>query len=333
MTTSTMKFSLTKDQSNDTAPFVLKDHWAGELPEAAKEILDIWEYPEVYAEFQADLPRGMLLYGPPGTGKTHFARVLAKMVNCSFLYAAASQFDEIYVGKGAQRVRNLFAEAQSLCEYSMVEKLNARLQQVELPQKKAIIFIDELDSIGTRHSRTGVNSTGHATISQLLTLMDGLLSNNNIFVIGATNHLNEIDPALRRSGRFDRVVLMPLPDLKSRIDIITFYLKSKPGFQSLSDSGLINRYGVLTRGFTAADIKTFAKEAAVKSLKEKVIQRREERQRSNANLPGGETPVSEVDSVVTNLHLKGAFDTMCIKITKERKDFKPMTEAMLQDVD
>ncbi len=125
---------------------------------------------------------------------------------------------------------------------------------------RAIIFIDELDSIGTRNNFQGINTSNHATVSQLLTCLDGLTSRENIFVIGATNSLDTIDPALRRSGRFDRAIEMPLPNKASRLDLITFYLQDRPGVQQLIEQGVLEEFSELTKGFSAADLKNFTSE-------------------------------------------------------------------------
>ena len=142
-----------------------------------------------------------------------------------------------------------------------------------------VIFIDELDSIGTRNNLHGLNSSNHATVSQLLTCLDGLntayaflisavffcafsnvLLRHNIFVIAATNNLESIDPALRRSGRFDRAIEMPLPDERSRLDMITFHLNSRPGVDELAEKGIFKKFAELTKGFSSADLKNFATE-------------------------------------------------------------------------
>jgi cell division protease FtsH len=237
LTKDNMTFQLS-DRPSTPDQFNLKDYWAGDIPKNAEEILDIFNFPHIFQHFGSEVPRGILLYGKPGTGKTHFARIISGLTGSAFYYASASQFDELFVGKGAQRVRNLFENASQNVKYSLNDVIKSKFTGKKLPQKKSVIFIDELDAIGSRKNILG-HSSHHATISQLLTCLDGISDRGLIFVIGATNNIDLIDPALRRSGRFDRIIEMPLPNLKSRIDLITFYLKGKPGFDNLLKEGII----------------------------------------------------------------------------------------------
>jgi cell division protease FtsH len=152
-----------------------------------------------------------LLHGPPGTGKTYFAKIIATITHSAFLYASAAQFDEILVGRGAQRIRNLFDDAKSRAQGSGSGGMFSRLwnkvtgkKESETKSQTVILFIDEIDAIGSRKDPLGMKDT--QTVSQLLTCMDGLLENHNVLVLAATNNLNHVDPALLRSGRFDRIV-------------------------------------------------------------------------------------------------------------------------------
>jgi len=299
-----MRFLLKKDSLNQE-PFNITDHWVSDMPEQAQEILDIFNHPDVFEHFNSVVPRGILLHGKPGTGKTHFARMIAALTQSAFFYASASQFDEVFVGKGAQRIRNLFEEAQLATEYSILEKFISKFSREKLPSKRVVIFIDELDAIGSRNSLGVPSSSNHATVSQLLTCLDGLEQRGNIFVIAATNNLGQIDPAIRRSGRFDRVIEMHLPNAKSRLSLLKFYLKDRPGISELNQAGILKEYANLTEGFSSADIKTLANEITMQAVKKTL-----ETKKRNPN--------SEViECVITLQNFKTAFSSLKEKVQKE----------------
>eukprot|EP01121_Diplochlamys_sp_Union-15-3_P007656 TRINITY_DN1961_c0_g1_i1.p1 TRINITY_DN1961_c0_g1~~TRINITY_DN1961_c0_g1_i1.p1 ORF type:complete len:353 (+),score=42.07 TRINITY_DN1961_c0_g1_i1:69-1127(+) len=290
---------------------ILNQYWAGELPTQAKDILQIIQYPEVYSKFGSQAPRGVLLHGLPGTGKTYFALLLAKMSESHFLYASASEFEEIFVGRGAQRVRNLFAEANNLLGNKtgfFARIWNSVRKKRSL--SRVIIFIDELDSIGNRNGF--MNYSGHSTVSQLLTCMDGLLSNHNIFVIAATNNLTQLDPALLRSGRFDRIIEMPLPSLKSRREIIEFYIDPKLFSWSEEDLDL---FAKLTQGFNNADLKNLVNEAKLQASREHIA----DIERDHKS--------SEREPIITIVHFIRAFKALYVKIRTE----KPPRSGLLDD--
>lgn len=158
-----------------------------------------------YTSKGAKLYKGVLLAGPPGTGKTLLARAIAGEASVNFIYCTGSNFDEMYVGMGAKRVRELFAEARK-----------------NIP---CIIFIDEIDSLMSKSRRFGSeHSSSRATINQFLAEMDGFDQYENIVVIGATNHEDDLDPAAVRPGRFDKKIHVPLPDVKGREEIFQLYL-------------------------------------------------------------------------------------------------------------
>lgn len=161
--------------------------------------------PDRYTESGAKLHKGVLLYGKPGTGKTLLARAIAGESGTSFIYCTGSHFDEMFVGVGAKRVRELFQEAKN--------------------NKPCIIFIDEIDTLLSKSRRfSSEHSSSRATINQLLAEMDGFEKNEQIIVIGATNHEDVLDPAAVRPGRFDKKIHVPLPDINGRSDIFTLYL-------------------------------------------------------------------------------------------------------------
>ncbi len=219
-----------------------------EVKEELEEIVDFLKYPTKYKQYGISLPKGVLLIGPPGVGKTLIAKAVAGEANVPFFYQSGASFVQIYVGMGAKRVRELFAHAKAYAP--------------------SIIFIDEIDAVGK--ARGGMrNDERESTLNQLLTEMDGFEDNSGVIVIGATNKIDIIDEALLRSGRFDRRVFIPLPDLQDRIDILQVYLKDKP---SNIDVKNIAKMSV---GFSGAALSTFVNEAAINALRRdnKVIQK------------------------------------------------------------
>lgn len=173
-----------------------------EFKEELQEIVDYLKNPEKYEELGAQIPKGVLLTGPPGTGKTLMAKALAGESGCTFYYKAGSEFDEKYVGRGSARIRKLFDEARK--------------------NSPAIVFIDEIDSVA---GKRGLNSTGNDTINQILCELDGFRQKDRVIFIGATNMEDSIDPAIKRPGRFDKIINVSLPDVKGREEIIDYYLK------------------------------------------------------------------------------------------------------------
>ena len=177
--------------------------------EAKQELQEIVEYlknPELFTRLGGKLPKGVLLSGPPGTGKTLLARAVAGEAGVPFFYRAGSEFEEMFVGVGSKRVRQLFGAAKK-----------------KMP---CIIFIDEIDAVGT--SRKAFETQSRKTLNQLLTEMDGFEQNEGIIVIAATNIPEQLDPALTRPGRFDRRVHVPNPDIGGRREILAHYLSDKP---------------------------------------------------------------------------------------------------------
>eukprot|EP00923_Selenidium_pygospionis_P033930 GHVN01059386.1.p5 GENE.GHVN01059386.1~~GHVN01059386.1.p5 ORF type:complete len:301 (+),score=43.11 GHVN01059386.1:5693-6595(+) len=178
-----------------------------ETKEELQEIVECLRDPERIRKLGAKIPKGVLLVGPPGSGKTLLARAVATEASVQFFYVSGSEFVELYVGQGARRVRDLFNEA----------RLHA----------PCIVFIDEIDTMGAVRSKdhSGGGSREHdQTLNQMLVEMDGFSNSRGIVVMGATNRQDILDPALLRSGRFDRVIQVPLPDLAGRVKILTYYL-------------------------------------------------------------------------------------------------------------
>ena len=235
------KFSL---QSHRTATF---DDVAG-AEEEKEELMEIVEYlrdPDKFTRLGARVPKGVLMVGPPGTGKTLLARAVAGEAGVPFFSVSGSEFVEMYVGVGAARVRDLFAQA----------KANA----------PAIVFIDEIDALARKRATdlyTG-NEERETTLNQLLVEMDGFTTEENIILIGATNRADVLDPALMRPGRFDRQVHVGYPDIKAREAILKVHIKEKP----LAPEVDLSEVAKNTTGFTGADLENLLNEAALLAAK------------------------------------------------------------------
>ncbi len=226
--------------SSDT---ILFDDVAG-IPEAREELEEVVAFLKDPARFRsvgATIPRGMLLQGPPGTGKTLLARAIAGEAGVPFYRFSGSDFVEMFVGVGASRVRDLFAEA----------KRNA----------PCIVFIDEIDAVGTM--RTAGASDGNdergQTLNALLVEMDGFASTDSILVLGATNRPDILDPALRRPGRFDRQITILPPDVRGRIEILQLHARKV----TLAEDVELKNIAQITSGFTGAELASLVNEAAL----------------------------------------------------------------------
>eukprot|EP01017_Pseudomicrothorax_dubius_P018842 TRINITY_DN2076_c0_g1_i2.p1 TRINITY_DN2076_c0_g1~~TRINITY_DN2076_c0_g1_i2.p1 ORF type:complete len:351 (-),score=78.76 TRINITY_DN2076_c0_g1_i2:195-1247(-) len=208
-----------------------------------QEIIDYLKEPEKYRRVGARLRRGVLLYGPPGTGKTLLARAAAGESNASFLYCAASEFVEMYVGVGAKRIRELFQQARSMAP--------------------CIVFIDEIDGVGARrnvhHGEQGSDTERNTTLNQLLTEMDGFREHDNVVVIGATNRANLLDDALMRSGRFDTKIKLEMPNPQERVGILSLHMNKK---RHEVTAGRIAEVAMKTDKFSGADLENIVNESA-----------------------------------------------------------------------
>uniref|UniRef100_A0A4W4F402 ATP-dependent zinc metalloprotease YME1L1 n=1 Tax=Electrophorus electricus TaxID=8005 RepID=A0A4W4F402_ELEEL len=214
------------------------------VEEAKNELQDVVEFlknPQKFTALGGKLPKGILLVGSPGTGKTLLARAVAGEADVPFYYASGSEFDEMFVGVGASRIRNLFKEA----------KANA----------PCVIFIDELDSVGGKRIESPMHPYSRQTINQLLAEMDGFKPNEGVIVIGATNFAEALDNALVRPGRFDMQVTVPKPDVRGRTEILNWYLK-KIKVDSAVDAEIIARGTV---GFSGAELENLVNQAALKA--------------------------------------------------------------------
>lgn len=214
------------------------------LKEAKQELIEIIDFlknPKKYLQIGARIPRGVLLVGPPGTGKTMLAKAVANESNVPFFSISGSEFVELFVGVGAGRVRNLFSQARKA--------------------GKAIIFIDEIDTIGKVRGVgiTGGHEEREQTLNQLLAEMDGIGREEGIIVMGATNRPEYLDPALLRPGRFDRRIVLDLPDVNDREEILKIHCRQKPLGKNVNLKEIAER----TPGFSGADLANLVNETAL----------------------------------------------------------------------
>ncbi|KKT63638.1 MAG: Lysyl-tRNA synthetase [Candidatus Giovannonibacteria bacterium GW2011_GWA2_44_26] len=219
---------------------------AKEAKEELVEIVDFLKSPKKFLDIGARIPKGVLLMGAPGTGKTMLAKAVAGEAGVPFFHMSASEFVEMFVGVGASRVRDLFKMAKK--------------------SAPAIIFIDEIDAVG-RHRGAGLGG-GHdereQTLNQILVELDGFETNESVIVMAATNRPDVLDPALLRPGRFDRRVILDLPDINDREDILKIHSKTKP----LDDSVNLRRIAERTPGFSGADLANLVNESAILAARE-----------------------------------------------------------------
>ena len=216
-----------------------------EEKEEVKEIIDYLRSPKKFTDMGAHIPKGILMVGPPGTGKTLLAKAVAGEANVPFFSISGSDFVEMFVGTGASRVRDMFKTAQK--------------------SAPCIIFIDEIDAVGRQRGAGmgGGNDEREQTLNQLLVEMDGMTDNAGIVVIAATNRPDVLDPALLRSGRFDRRVTVSLPDIKGREAILQVHARNKKLASDVSLANLAKR----TPGFSGADLANVLNEGAILAVR------------------------------------------------------------------
>ena len=219
------------------------------LEEEKEELIEIVEFlkkPEKFTKMGAKIPKGVLLYGKPGTGKTLIAKAIAGEADVPFISMSGSEFIEMFAGLGASRVRKLFEKARKL--------------------SPCIVFIDEIDAIGSRRtSNSGAETENNQTLNQLLVEMDGFSSEETIIVLAATNRPEMLDKALLRPGRFDRQITIPTPDLKGRLEILKIHSEDK----KLSNEVNLMSIAEDTAGFTGAELANILNEAAIIATKNK----------------------------------------------------------------
>lgn len=215
-----------------------------EAREELNEIVDFLREPNKYRKLGARIPKGVLMVGAPGTGKTLLARAIAGEAGVPFFHTSGSEFEEMLVGAGASRVRDLFAKAKKAAP--------------------ALIFIDEIDAVARKRGTRVQSGTTEQTLNQILVEMDGFEKNVNVIILAATNRPDVLDPAILRPGRFDRQIRIELPDMEGRKEILAVHGKNKPFEESVDLEKIARR----TVGFTGADLENILNEAAIIAAKE-----------------------------------------------------------------
>lgn len=260
-------------------------HGCDEAKEELQELVEFLKAPDSFSTLGGKLPKGVMLVGPPGTGKTLLARAVAGEAGVPFFYMSGSEFDEVYVGVGAKRVRELFGAARS--------------------KSPAIIFIDELDAIGSkRHERDAAYAK--QTLNQLLTELDGFDQNSGVIVMGATNFPESLDKALTRPGRFDRNITVDLPDVRGRMAILKYHMRNIKVAPDV-DASVIARG---CPGFSGAELENIVNQAAVHASKRKAPRVTEEDMvwAKDKVLMGAERKsavIQEKDKIMTAYHEGG----------------------------
>jgi len=215
-----------------------------EVKEELVEIVDFLKRPKKYTEIGARIPRGVLLAGAPGTGKTLLAKAIAGEAGVPFFHTSGSEFEEMLVGAGASRVRDLFKKARNA--------------------SPCIIFIDEIDAVAKKRGTVLHSGAGEQTLNQILVEMDGLEERENVIVLAATNRPDVLDPAILRPGRFDRTVFVQMPDMKGRKAILEVHAKNK----KFEDGVDLDTLAKKTVGYSGADLENLLNEAAIMAAKE-----------------------------------------------------------------
>lgn len=236
----------------------------GDTVEQVREMIELpLKHPELFQRLGIDPPKGVLLHGPPGTGKTLLARAVANEADANFFSIAGPEIMGRHYGESEQRLREVFQQAQA--------------------QSPSIIFIDEIDSIAPKRSDV-TGELERRVVAQLLTLMDGLEPRQNVVVIGATNRVNAIDEALRRPGRFDREIVIGVPDTPGRREVLSIHTRGMP----LAEDVRVDELARSTYGFVGADMAALVREAAMEALR---------RNLPNINLDGGEIPGEVLENI------------------------------------
>jgi len=215
-----------------------------EAKEELNEIVLFLKSPKKFTNLGARIPKGVLMVGAPGTGKTLLAKAIAGEAGVPFFHTSGSEFEEMLVGAGASRVRDLFVKAKRAAP--------------------SLIFIDEIDAIARKRGTTVQSSHTEQTLNQILVEMDGFEPNQNVIVIAATNRPDVLDPAILRPGRFDRRVVLDLPDIEGRVEILKIHSKNKP----LSKEVDLEKIAKRTVGFSGADLENMLNEAAIIAAKD-----------------------------------------------------------------
>uniref|UniRef100_A0A672R7E4 ATP-dependent zinc metalloprotease YME1L1 n=1 Tax=Sinocyclocheilus grahami TaxID=75366 RepID=A0A672R7E4_SINGR len=306
-----LRFRTTSGLDSAVDPVQMKnvtfEHVKG-VEEAKNELQEVVEFlrnPQKFTALGGKLPKGILLVGPPGTGKTLLARAVAGEADVPFYYASGSEFDEMFVGVGASRIRNLFREA----------KANA----------PCVIFIDELDSVGGKRIESPMHPYSRQTINQLLAEMDGFKPNEGVIIIGATNFPEALDNALIRPGRFDMQVTVPRPDVKGRTEILKWYLK-KIKVDSAVEAEVIARGTV---GFSGAELENLVNQAALKAAvdSKEMVTMKELEFAKDKILMGPERRSAEIDK--KNKEITAYHESGHAIIAYYTKDAMPINKATI----
>ena len=260
-------------------------HGCDEAKDELQELVEFLLNPDKFNQLGGKLPKGVLLVGPPGTGKTMLARAVAGEAGVPVFYMSGSEFDELYVGVGAKRVRDLFAQARN--------------------KAPAIIFIDELDAVGGKRNARDP-AYAKQTLNQLLTELDGFSPSTGVILIAATNYPESLDQALTRPGRFDRHVNVPLPDVRGRIEILKHHMKNVPVAADVDATNLARA----TSGMSGADLANLVNQAAVHAsrLKYKKVNAQNFEWAKDKIMMGAEHKsrmIREKDKVMTAYHEAG----------------------------
>jgi cell division protease FtsH len=214
-----------------------------DVKEELIEVVDFLRNPKKYREIGARIPKGVLLVGPPGTGKTLLAKAVAGEAGVPFFHTSGSEFEEMLVGAGASRVRDLFAKAKKT--------------------SPSIIFIDEIDAVAKKRGTVLHSGGGEQTLNQVLVEMDGLEERQDVIVLAATNRPDVLDPAILRPGRFDRTVTILMPDYQGRVEILAVHSKNKKFAQDVDLDSVAKR----TMGYSGADLENLLNESAIIAVK------------------------------------------------------------------
>ena len=210
--------------------------------ERVREMIELpLRHPELFKRLGVEAPKGALLHGPPGTGKTLLAKAVADETNANFYTIGGPEIMSKYYGESEERLRNIFEQAEK----------NA----------PSIIFIDEIDSIAPKREESA--ELERRIVSQLLSAMDGMSSRGKVVVIGATNRINAIDPALRRPGKFDREIEIGVPDRNGRLEILQIHTRGMPVAKDVN----LEKLADISHGFVGADLQALSKEAAMRALR------------------------------------------------------------------
>ena len=260
-------------------------HGCDEAKEELQELVEFLINPEKFNQLGGKLPKGVLLVGPPGTGKTMLARAVAGEAGVPVFYMSGSEFDELYVGVGAKRVRDLFSQARN--------------------KAPSIIFIDELDAVGGKRNARDP-AYAKQTLNQLLTELDGFSPSTGVILIAATNYPESLDKALTRPGRFDRHVNVPLPDVRGRIEILKHHMRNVPVAADVDATNLARA----TSGMSGADLENLVNQAAVHAsrLKYKKVNAQNFEWAKDKIMMGAEHKsriIREKDKVMTAYHEAG----------------------------